>query len=42
MREDKAITELVIKFCQIIEILVIDHLVIVLGDCVSFSERVWI
>jgi len=41
-RADKAITERVIKCCQLMDIRVIDHLVIGRGECVSFAERGWI
>ncbi|MEH0873192.1 DNA repair protein RadC [Pectobacterium cacticida] len=39
---DRAITEQIVKACQLMEIRVLDHLVIGQGEYVSFAERGWI
>nr|WP_113868664.1 DNA repair protein RadC [Brenneria salicis]NMN90064.1 DNA repair protein RadC [Brenneria salicis ATCC 15712 = DSM 30166]RBP59254.1 DNA replication and repair protein RadC [Brenneria salicis ATCC 15712 = DSM 30166]RLM31484.1 hypothetical protein BHG07_05525 [Brenneria salicis ATCC 15712 = DSM 30166] len=39
---DRAITEQIIKACLLLDIRVLDHLVIGLGEYVSFAERGWI
>ena len=41
-RADKLLTERVIKCCRFMEIVVLDHVVIGRGECVSFAERGWI
>lgn len=39
---DRAITEHIVKVCQLLDIRVLDHLVIGHGEYVSFAERGWI
>lgn len=39
---DRMITEKIYQACQLLDIRVLDHIVIGLGNCVSFAERGWL